>query len=239
MKTLHPILLIASFGLATCASAVEIRFLVGEGSEDALKFVDNGKTVSIRADENDLSGTYVFTGAGPLVLFKEVVRDGKTRRETAASLAVPAGLKNAIIILTGGKSGAYAGTWVDDSSESRQAGTVRTVNLSRHTVTFNMETSVFTVAPGENHQVAFPSQSDHVVLRAKTQVNGRTEIIAGNPVPMRPGLRLLLILRDGLPSPGRKTNIVDILSFYDQPPVRPSPAAPDASGGTVASPSSI
>jgi hypothetical protein len=52
-------------------------------------------------------------------------------------------------------------------------------------------------------------------------VNGRTEIIAGNPVPMRPGLRLLLVLRDGRPATGRTTNIVDILSFYDRPPVSP------------------
>jgi hypothetical protein len=235
MKTLRHIFLVASFGLASCASAVELRFLVSEGSEDSLKFIDNDKTISIRADENTLSATYAFTGDGPLVLFKEVVRDGKTQRETAARLTVPTGLTHAIVILTGEKPGGYAGTWVNDAPVSRPAGTVRTVNLSHHTVTFKIDPSVFTVASGDNHQVAFPLESDRVVMRAETQINGRTEIIAGNPVPMRAGLRLLLVLRDGRPGPGRATNLVDILSFYDQPPAQ---TPQSATGDTTPAPSS-
>lgn len=218
MKILRHILLFASFGLATCVSAVELRFLMSEGSEEALKFIENGKTVSIRADENTFSDTYTFTGEGPLVLFKEVVRDGKTERETAARVTIPAGLTHAIIILTDEKPAGYVGTCLDDSPVSRHAGTVRAVNLSRHKVTFKMGTAVFIVAPGENHQVLFPPETDRMVMRAETEVNGRTELIAGNPVPLRPGLRVLLVLRDGRPGAGRTTNLVDMLSFYDRPP---------------------
>ncbi len=211
--------------LPASAHAVELRFLVGEGTEDAFKFIDGGRTVSIHVDESSLSKPYSFTGPGPLVLFKDVARAGKTQRETAARLAVPAGLTHAIAILVADQPGTYASLCIDDSPATRQAGTLRMVNLSHHAVTFKLGTADFTVAPGENHQLAAPSDSTRVVLHAETEVNGRTEIVAGNPIPMRPGLRLLLVLRDGRPGPGRKTNIVDVLSFYDRPPVQPSQSA--------------
>ena len=218
---------------ATCLHAVELRFLATEGTEESLKFTSHGKIVPIRADENSLSPAYVFEDAGPLLLFKEVVNDRQTVHVPAATLTVPAGLTHAIVVLTATATpGAYAGVWIDDSPTARAAGTIRLVNFSKNRVTVRIDTAGFTLAPSETQQVSVTPGVTRVSMQAEVQTGDRREPVAGNPIPMRPGLRLLLILRDGRPQLGAQTNLVDMLSFYDRPPAprteAPPPAAPAA-----------
>ncbi|MET0262348.1 MAG: hypothetical protein ABW223_05580, partial [Rariglobus sp.] len=80
-------------------SAVELRFVNWDGEEADLKFTNKGKTVTIRAAESTLSPVYSFDGPGPLVLFKEAMVEGKTVRQTAATLSVPPGLTHAIVVV--------------------------------------------------------------------------------------------------------------------------------------------
>lgn len=228
--SLRPLpLLFAACLTATCLHAVELRFLTADGTDESLKFSNHGKTVPIYADESSLSPVYGFEDAGPLVLFKEVVSDQKTVRVPAATLTVPPGLTHAIVVLTAATApGAYTGAWIDDSPTARPAGTIRVVNLSKNRVTLRIDTASFTLAPSESQQVSVTPDVTRVSMQADAQSGDRREPIAGNPIPMRPGLRLLLILRNGRPAPGSPTRLVDILPLYDRPPVQPSPAAPDA-----------
>lgn len=221
MNLLRPsVLLAVSLLSAASLHAVELRFLSWEGSEGALRFANRGKVVTLRADETVLSQVYTFDGPGPLVLFKEVEREGKIVRETAATLAVPEGATHAIIVLAAVDAlrRAYVGEWIDDGPEARPAGTIRLVNLSGHQVAVQLEDRRFTLAPGERNQVSVDGAVQRIVAKAAAQVAGGWKVVADNPLPMRPGLRLLLILRDGRPQPGSEPNVVDLLSFYDRPP---------------------
>lgn len=226
MKFQHLVTLaVTTFATLASAHALELRFINWDGEESALKFSNKGKTTTIIAAEGSLSPTYTFEGAGPLVLFKEVVIEGKIVRQPAATLTVPAGLTHAIVIIaaTDAAMSTYAGVWVDDSPESRPAGTLRMLNLSNHSVAFKVAASEFTIAPTENRQIPLPSDVRRMLMQAATQVDGKWKIVFNNPMPVRSGLRLLILLRDGRPQEGSETNIVDMLSFYDVPPLPEKP----------------
>lgn len=203
--------------------AVELRFLNLEGHENALKFTSKGKTVAITADENSLSPIYHFEGPGALELFKEIVVDGKTTRVPSATLAVPTELTHAVVLLIAGNASSsnYSGVWIDDSPVTRPAGTVLLLNRSRHPLSFKIDEAEFTLVPKATHQLPFSSTVKRVAVKADAEVAGRWESVIGNPLPVRPGVRVLLLLRDGRPQPGMPTNLVDMVSFYDFPPAQP------------------
>src|SRR4051812_19478496 len=160
-------LAVITFATLASAHALELRFINWDGDESALKFSNKGKTTTIIAAEGSLSPTYKFDGAGPLVLFKEVVVDGKVVHQPAATLTVPAGLTHAIVVIaaTDATQSTYAGVWVDDSPESRPAGTLRMVNLSNHSVAFKVAASEFTIAPTEKRQVPLPSDVRRILMQ--------------------------------------------------------------------------
>ncbi len=205
------------------ARAVELRFLNVEGQEYALKFTNKGETVAITADENSLSPVYHFEGSGPLVLFKEIVTDGKTMRVTAATLEVPAGFTHGLVVLTADDKSlaTYSGTWIDDSPATRPAGTILLLNHSRYPLSFKIDAEEFTLAPKDVHQMPFAQDVNRIVVKAEAKVAGKWERVFGNPLPVRAGVRVVLLLRDGRPQPGSNPNIVDMLSFYDRPPATP------------------
>lgn len=224
MKFTHLVTLcVITFSTFASARAIELRFINWDGDEAALKFTNKGKTTTICAAESSLSPVYTFDGAGPLVLFKEILVEGKTVRQTAATLNVPASLTHAIIIVaaTDASLSTYAGVWIDDAPASRPSGTMRLVNLSNHTVSFKVDVAEFTMAPSENHQLPVRTDARRILMQAATQVDGQWKVVANNPLPVRNGLRLLVLLRDGRPQEGSEVNIVDLLSFYDQPPALP------------------
>lgn len=218
------------FGLLAPARAIELRFINWDGEDAALMFTNKGKTVAIRAAESTLSPVYAFEGAGPLVLFKEVVIEGKTVRQPAATLPVPAGMTHAIVVVaaTDATLTTYAGMWIDDSPVTRPAGTIRLVNFSTHSVAFKIDTSEFTIAPASTQQVPVKTNVRRILMQAATQVEGQWKVVANNPLPVRSSLRLLLLMRDGRPQEGSEPNVVDLLSFYDQPPALPDKAAAGA-----------
>ena len=207
----------------TPANALEFRVLVWDGSESALKYAANGKTIGISGTENDLSPVYRFTGAGPLVLFKEVKQEEKTVRETAATLPLPPGLTHAILILaaTDAAQKTYSGMWINDAPDSRPAETIQFVNLSSYPTALKFGEQEFSIPSGGNHQVRFDAAQECIVLRGAANVNDKWELFSGNPIPVRAGLRLLMVLRNGRPASGRSTAVVDMISFYDIPPARP------------------
>lgn len=220
------------FGLLTPAGALELRFINWDGEDAALKYANKGKIVAIHAAEASFSPSYSFEGAGPLVLFKEVMVEGKMVRQPAATLQVPVGLTHAIVVVaaTDATLTTYAGMWIDDSPETRPAGTIRLVNFSTHSVSFKIDTSEFTIAPSSNHQVPVKANVRRILMQAATQVAGQWKVVANNPLPVRSGLRLLLLLRDGRPQEGSEVNVVDLLSFYDQPPALPVTPASTVAG---------
>ncbi|HEY9248925.1 MAG TPA: hypothetical protein VIO38_07325 [Rariglobus sp.] len=225
-----PLLLL--FLTALCVTAghadpLALRFLNWEGAEDSLKFASKGRTVSLRADESTLSPVYSYDGPSPLVLFKQVLVEGKTVRQPVASLNVPEGLTHAIVVLIpNAADGTCSGVWIDDSPKSRPAGTLRLVNLSNRQVLSKIGAAEFSLAPTESHQMTIGAEATQIMAQAAAQVGGKWEVIANNPLPVRPRLRLLIVLRNGRPLPGARPNAVDLLSFYDRPPPLPASEGP-------------
>ncbi len=231
LPRLHLLLLIVFFAFVP-ARAVELRFINWDGDAADLKFANKSKIVTIHAAEGSLSPVYSFEGAGPLVLFKEIIVEGKKVRQPAATLAVPAGLTHAIVVIaaTDATMTTYAGVWIDDAPDTRPKGTIRLVNLSTHAVSFKVDETQFTLAPSGNHQIPVRDNVRRILMQAATQVDGQWKVVANNPLPVRSGLRLLLLLRDGRPQEGSEVNIVDLLSFYDQPPEIPTTPAAGGAG---------
>jgi hypothetical protein len=213
----------------TKANAVEFRLINFDGSDSTLKYAEKGKVITVSASENGLSEPYQFTGSGPLVLFKEVIREEKVVRETAATVSLPAAATHAIVIIAATDSSlkTYAAVLVDDSPESRPAETIRFVNLTSYTTAFKFAGTEFSIASGGNHQVRFDPALQRIILRGAANVNGSWTLISGNPVPVRAGLRILILMRNGRAVIGDATSAVDMLSFYDRPP--PIPGSPVAS----------
>jgi hypothetical protein len=205
------------------ARAVEVRFLNVDGPEYALKFTNAGKSVGITADDNAFSAAYPFSGKGPLVLFKETTVDKKTARVTAATIELPRELTHALVVLTAvDKSLAtYSGTVIDDSPVTRPAGTILLLNSSRHPLSFKLDAEEFTLAPKGVRQMPFSQDINRIVVQADALVDGNWTRVFGNPLPVRSGVRVLLLLRDGRAQPGSNPNIVDMLSFYDHPAALP------------------
>jgi len=225
MKTMRlPVLLFAVCLICTAAAqAVEFRLLNWDGYDADLKFTNGGKAVPVSANENDFSIVYKYTETDPIIFYKEVKRDDKTVKEIAATVAVPADMTHGILILAATDSTlkTYVGLWVDDSPESRPASTIRFVNLSSHKTVFKLGNEQFSLSPSGTHQVKFDPAVQRVVLQGAAQVDSQWIQFSGNPIPVRAGLRLLVVMRDGRPSIGRDPTPVDLLSFYDRPPVPP------------------
>ncbi|HSH95735.1 MAG TPA: hypothetical protein VK968_16445 [Roseimicrobium sp.] len=210
-------------------SAVELRFLNVEGVEPALKFMNKGETVAVTADENAISPVYKLDEAGALMLFKEVVADGKTVRVTAATLEIPTDLTHALVVLnaTDKTLATYSGVVLDDAPTTRPAGTILLLNRSRYPLSFKLDAEEFILEPKGVHQMPFSQDIKRIVVQADAKVADKWERVFGNPLPVRAGVRVLLLLRDGRPQPGNQTNIVDMLSFYDRPPaVTGAPQSP-------------
>lgn len=228
MNTVPGFYRLLAVSLLTLASAraVELRFLNVEGEDSALKFSNQGQTVAVNANETALSPVYTFNDAGPMVLFKEVVTGGKSVRTTAATLEIPAGLTHALVVLsaTDKALATYSGALIDDAPSTRPAGTILLLNHSRHPLSFKLDAEEFTLAPKAVHQMPFSQDINRIVVQADANVAGKWERVFSNPLAVRAGVRVLLLLRDGRPQPGSNPNIVDMLSFYDRPQALPEPA---------------
>lgn len=214
--------------IAPAAHALEFRLLSWVGTIEDLKYANGQKPVAVVAREGSLSPKYQFTGAGPLVLFREVHRDGKTVREPVASLTPPAGFTHAILMLapTDAAGTAYTARWINDSPEVRQAQTITYENLSIHPVAIKLGKEELALEP--NAKLTRPTNPD--VYRLALKVAARTEkgweLVISSSQPVRRGLRTLVILRDGRDNPYGPKEPVEYLAFNDLPPPPAPPGGP-------------
>lgn len=219
------ILLLAVAFLSPAARALEFRLLSWDGTIEDLNYANGQKAVPVVAREGSLSPAYKFTGAGPLVLFREVRREEKTVREPVATLTPPAGFTHAILMLaaTDPAGTAYTARWINDSPEVRQAQTITYENLSSLPVAIKLGQEELALEPSA--KLTRPTNPD--VYRLSLMVAARTqkgwEMVISSSQPVRRGLRTLVIIRDGRDNPHGPREPVECLSFNDLPPP-PSPA---------------
>lgn len=213
--------------LAPSSRALEFRLLSWSGSLEDLKYSNGSRVVEIMAGDSSLSPKYQFTGTGPLVLFREIKQDDKIVRQPVASLSPPEGFTHAILVLTAADDAGthYVARWINDSPEVRKAQTITYENLSSYSVAIKLGEEELTLAPLERLTRPTNSSRMRLTLKVAAQKGGGWELVSSSSQPIRPGLRTLVILRDGRLANGVRSTI-DYLSFNDLPPPPTPPALP-------------
>ena len=210
--------------LAPCVlplHALEFRLVSWEGDISDLNYSDGNTPVPVSASEGALSTPYHFEGPGPLILYKEVPAEGKIVRQPMATLTIPPNFTAAIILLAYADPSrtTFTGTWIDDSLEARPPQTVTYRNFSSYPVAIKLGAGDYAIAPQGSLTQLTDSAVERVLFKAAAQTKSGWKAIASTVQPVRPGMRTLVILRDGRPSPGTGIKaLVDMLRFNDYPP---------------------
>lgn len=226
LRLLIVILLAVTGGVAPLR-AIEFRLISWEGEVLGLKYSNGTTQVPIDAAEGALSSPYRFEGSGPLVLYREVEVEGKTVRIPMASLTIPSGYTQAIILLAYADATrtTYIGSWINDSPEVRPPQTVTYRNFSSYPIAIKIGATEHVIGPKEGHTQTTDPKVERVVFKAATQTPSGWKVVASTVQPVRPGLRTLVLIRDGRPDYTGHKELVDLLMFNDYPP----PPAPLAS----------
>lgn len=218
---------------APVSHALEFRLLSWAGTIEDLKYAPDSKPVDIIAWDSVLSPRYQFTGPGPIILFREIEVEGKKVREPVTRVQPPAGLTHAILLLAPDDSTrtTYTARLIDNSPETRKPQTITYLNLSRYPVAIKLGDEELTVAAQETITRPTDPAFERLALKIAAQTEAGWEIIASSSQPIRPGLRTLVILRDGRLRSDGATERIDFLSFNDLPPL---PNLPGTSVSSVA-----
>ncbi len=217
-------------GLAAPVHALEFRLLSWGGSIDNLKYANGQNSIDVVAWDSALSPPYTFTGTGPLVFFREVLVEDKTVRIPVATLPPPEGFTHAIILMaaTDSSGQAYTAIWLNDSPEVRKAQTITYRNLSSYPVMIKLGTEEIPIDPKETLTRTTDPTLQRLPLKIAAQTAAGWTIITSSAQPIRPGLRTLVLLRDGRMQPSGIKALVDYLAFNDMPP---PPKSSDAAAG--------
>src|SRR5690606_8237308 len=110
----------------------------------------------------------------------------------------------------------YDGDWIADDARSSPPGTLRFLNYTRRALALRTSGDPWMQSPGEARQVEFDParRAVSILVAAESGDQWRRVIIVSRPV--RPGHRLLVLLRDGRPSPGLDPEPVELQVFYDR-----------------------
>ena len=219
---------IAAF--ASPVRALEFRLLSWGGDIDNLKFSNGQKPIEVVAWDSALSPPYKFTGTGPLVFFREVVVEDKKIRVPVATLPPPEGFTHAILLMaaTDPSGRAYTAIWMNDSPEVRKAQTITYRNYSSYPVMIKLGTEEISLDPKETRTRTTDPALQRLPLKIAALTAEGWEVITSSAQPIRPGLRTLVLLRDGRMQPSGIKALVDCLAFNDLPP--PPTPPPDAAG---------
>ncbi|GHC03579.1 hypothetical protein [Cerasicoccus arenae] len=203
-----------------CGLALSLRFISLNGSiHDDLYIVSGKNKVYIRADENVFSSIYDYDEENMLSLYRDVPDEkGVLHRKKVLGLSLPTDLEQGLVILNRNPAEDVTAICLPDSSISRPEETVFVINLSNVDLAFRLSEEDFQLSPGQSHHLNFDTERQRVVISLAAHTDDKWSLIFSNPIALRPGLRVLLLLRDGRPVPGRDKVIVDMLSFYDRPP---------------------
>lgn len=129
----------------------------------------------------------------------------------------PAGMERGILILARGPgTDSYLGSWIEDSEKTTPVGTMRFYNYTKQPLALKTPAEQWLQAPGETHRVAFDIARRSVAIQVATQMGEQWRRVANITQPVRPGHRVLVLIRNGRPIAGLPAEPVELLVFYDQ-----------------------
>lgn len=215
MKSL--ILFVVSLAVISSAQALEFRVLSWSGEIRGLKYQDGVQTVELQANEDALSRFYRKNDGTPLVFFREAAVAGNSVRVPVAAPSAPEGMTRGILVLSPRASGdGYDGGWIADDAQAAPPGTLRFLNYTRRSLAVRTSGDQWMQAPGEARRVEFESGRRAVPILVAAEIDDEWRRVVNVSQPVRDGHRLLVLLRDGRPSPGGITSPVELLVLYDR-----------------------
>ena len=208
------------------AQTVEFRVLGWNGPISDLHYESEGKSLPLNAVENGLSQPYHFKGAATLDLYREEKHGDKTVRIPAATLPIPAGLKQAILVLAPANADKHTceGIWLDDSMEARPVNCLSFFNLSHLPVAIKAGADDIHLAPQEKSRLLpFDLKAHSIPMKVAVNPGTGWEIVFSEPQSVHAGLRILILFRDGRADSFGNRTPVDFVKLYDYVPPSPQP----------------
>lgn len=157
----------------------------------------------------------------------ETSPEGVPVRVPVAEIALPEGVRRALIILAPAASGEplpLVGRVWDDSLEAHPAESVRVLNYSTRALALGLGDNTGTVAPGAQHLLAYQAGGTrHTPFYLAVQTEGEWTLIRRNLLSTPSGRRVLCLVRDGRVSAAYIDGlsgpaIVDTLVFTERLP---------------------
>lgn len=214
-------LCILAIALCPIAShAVALRFIASEARINDLYIQEGNKKTFISADANSLSRPLEYSGSS-LQLFEDVRQaDGTMKQVERLKLPLPKDVPQLIIALRRDdpKSPVVRGFVVDDSAEGRSAATATTLNLSNHPLAIRLGENQFRLEPEAHRVEPVDASRQRFVISMAAAKDKQWELVSSNPIGMRPGLRVFILIRDWRARPGSKRKLVEFIKLYDSPP---------------------
>lgn len=204
--------------LPIAAQALEFRVLSWSGALNDLHLSTgrDAQTIPLVAGEDALSAPYRVQSTDVLRLFAIPVTD-ESVVEPVATLSVPKNLERAILVLAPnpGAGDAYVGLWIDDSLESRPDNSVTLHNLASMPVALRLGATEVLLQPRESHAQVFGATERSLMIQAAIPRGSKWERVTSSPQPVRKGVRILIILRDGRRLADGSMSAVDKVTLYD------------------------
>lgn len=213
--------------LPSAARALEFRVLSWSGAIHDLTLNQGPGTENLvlKASEDLLSSPYRVKSERALLLYRAPARPETQEPTLVATLPLPEGMTHAILVLapTPGNGGGYTGLWIDDSPEARPVNTIAMHNLSARPLALKVADTQLELAPAGRHLHTFRERDRAVIIQAAMFNNGRWERVISGPQPVKPGFRILMILREGRRLSDGSFTPIDRITFYDYLPPESMP----------------
>ncbi|WP_309400793.1 hypothetical protein [Cerasicoccus maritimus] len=211
--------------LPSLGNAVSLRFVSLEDDIDDVYYMANGEKVFISSFTGSLSQNYDYPAQdSALKLYQDVIGvDGAPTRKLMWQEKLPKDESEliAVLIRKNTQPDHFYGYIIVDSGSSRPALSVTTVNLSKYNLAFQLDNDKYLLDSLDTKQVEVSAQRMNFIVRIAALNDDEWKVVYSNPLAIRPGIRLLILLRDWRPTPGSKDTSVEFFSIYDRPPAEP------------------
>lgn len=215
------------------SGAMSVRLMSWAGDLPDIWLRDGGDYVPARAGEFILGRPLMLRArTGEIRVFRDVELDGATRKQPLASVPMPAGANDVLVLLAPSAEGGelpLEGKAFDQSLEAHPLDTLRVLNLSSHTLGLKVGDDTVSVASGAERLFSFQAagQANLAVYLAVAEGEAGWKLVQSSLLATPRGRRVLGIVRDGRPDmaiedPVLRIKPVDAIFLVDR--AAPAPA---------------
>lgn len=213
-------LIIVSCAISYIVCAVEIQFTNLEGSIEELYYKEGGEKIYISSVSGELTPGFEYEDK-TLRLYHDIVEeDGKIKEDLVVREKLPGDTLYLIaVLIKKPKSDEAFCYFIDNSPLARPATSITTVNLSDHKVALRLGKKDFYVDPGKHTMSLADPKRQGFVISVAAENSGDWKLVFSNLLPLREGVRVLILIKNWTPGMGKAYTVVDFSLLFDSPPV--------------------